>query len=449
MECLNNRNYSVPFKWVLLHILLGVAVVYSHTVAQLWGGVALVVGFGLILRSRNRNEEVAKVVAYLASQEVLLKVCNAQLGSEFIKYIVILFCLTGILISNVHSGKNRVWILFLILLIPSTVLSINSIGWFENIRYSLSGIVVLAVSAYYFTGRWVSWNTYKKILGAIVLPLISLSVVVTLETPDFSSMEFTASSMAETTGGFGPIHLSVVLGVGVLILITLSLIKQSLIVNLVGNYVAICFLAFRLLLSFSRTGVVALILSLGAVVFYMVRGHLIKVKNLVIYLTILVVVGIVVWDRVDNVTQGVASFRFSGRNSVGEKLDDVTSGRVYLFMEELSMFTENPILGIGAGNTSSERLQRFGQIHSSHTEYSRLLCEHGILGLVMNLLLLGVPLSFFGKTKGKTRLFFVAFIVYSLLSMVSASTRTTLPLLIYGLAFLRIKDDYGEESRLL
>lgn len=58
------------------------------------------------------------------------------------------------------------------------------------------------------------------------------------------------------------------------------------------------------------------------------------------------------------------------------------------------MFAENPILGIGAGNTSSERQHRFGQIHSSHTEYSRLLCEHGILGIVMNLILLGVPLSF-------------------------------------------------------
>ena len=79
--------------------------------------------------------------------------------------------------------------------------------------------------------------------------------------------------------------------------------------------------------------------------------------------------GIVVWNKVDDVTHGVASFRFSGRNSVGDKLDDVTSGRIDLFTEELSMFAENPILGIGAGNTSSERQHRFGQIHSSHTEY--------------------------------------------------------------------------------
>ena len=181
---------------------------------------------------------------------------------------------------------------------------------------------------------------------------------------------------------------------------------------------------------------------LGAILFCLIMNNSIKLKKILIYLSIIVMAGIVVWNKVDDVTHGVASFRFSGRNSVGDKLDDVTSGRIDLFTEELSMFAENPILGIGAGNTSSERQHRFGQIHSSHTEYSRLLCEHGILGIVMNLILLGVPLSFLKKTRGVTRLFFVAFIVYSLLSMVSAATRTTLPLLIYGLAFLRIKEDY-------
>ena len=56
MNYLDSRNYSIPFKWLVLHILLGITVVYSHTVAQLWGIVALVVGIGLILKNRNRNE---------------------------------------------------------------------------------------------------------------------------------------------------------------------------------------------------------------------------------------------------------------------------------------------------------------------------------------------------------------------------------------------------------
>lgn len=43
--------------------------------------------------------------------------------------------------------------------------------------------------------------------------------------------------------------------------------------------------------------------------------------------------GIVVWNKVDDVTHGVASFRFSGRNSVGDKLDDVTSGRIDLLQK--------------------------------------------------------------------------------------------------------------------
>lgn len=54
MNYLDSRNYSIPFKWLVLHILLGITVVYSHTVAQLWGIVALVVGIGLFEKSESK-----------------------------------------------------------------------------------------------------------------------------------------------------------------------------------------------------------------------------------------------------------------------------------------------------------------------------------------------------------------------------------------------------------
>ena len=79
------------------------------------------------------------------------------------------------------------------------------------------------------------------------------------------------------------------------------------------DYIAICFLAFRLLLSFSRTGVVALVVSLGAILFCLIMNNSIKLKKILIYLSIIVMAGIVVWNKVDDVTHGVASFRFSGR----------------------------------------------------------------------------------------------------------------------------------------
>ena len=53
---------------------------------------------------------------------------------------------------------------------------------------------------------------HKKILRIIIMPLFALAVALTVRTPDPSLIDFRSASNFATSGGFGPVHVSSVLG---------------------------------------------------------------------------------------------------------------------------------------------------------------------------------------------------------------------------------------------
>ena len=138
----------------------------------------------------------------------------------------------------------------------------------------------------------------------------------------------------------------------------------------------------------------------------------------------------------NDVTRGMAYNRYSGRNTAGVKLEDISSNRALLMEQELEMFTKHPLLGIGVGMTSSIRRQEFHFVASSHTEYTRLLAEHGLFGLIMIAILIWMPARQFIRTSGINRIYLTIFSAYPLIIMFPASTRTALPLLLYGFSFV-------------
>jgi hypothetical protein len=57
-------------------------------------------------------------------------------------------------------------------------------------------------------------------------------------------------------------------------------------------------------------------------------------------------------------------------------------------------YVDHPIVGVGVGRAREERIEATGDVVASHSEVSRLLAEHGMLG-VLSLLILGItPLVF-------------------------------------------------------
>jgi hypothetical protein len=71
-----------------------------------------------------------------------------------------------------------------------------------------------------------------------------------------------------------------------------------------------------------------------------------------------------------------------------------------------------------------------------HTEYTRMLAEHGILGLIALFILIRLSLRpFLIRRPPTSKAVIVSFAVWSLLFMFHAATRLVAPCLLFGLAW--------------
>ena len=60
---------------------------------------------------------------------------------------------------------------------------------------------------------------------------------------------------------------------------------------------------------------------------------------------------------------------------------------------EFQGFLENPFFGIGVGSGKYKRIDDLGYLVASHNEMSRLIGEHGAIGLLLLFVLMFVPVS--------------------------------------------------------
>jgi O-antigen ligase len=101
----------------------------------------------------------------------------------------------------------------------------------------------------------------------------------------------------------------------------------------------------------------------------------------------------------------------------------------------LHTFLENPILGVGVGQSSAFRTSEFGRNVATHTEYTRIISEHGMLGLISFLfLLLAYGRAFVRNRHIFARSISLAFSLWAFACMSHAAMRIALIPLILGLA---------------
>jgi O-antigen ligase len=105
-------------------------------------------------------------------------------------------------------------------------------------------------------------------------------------------------------------------------------------------------------------------------------------------------------------------------------------------VNEFQGFMDHPFLGVGASGMKQERLEQEGSIVASHNEVSRLLSEHGMLGIIILLLLIIRPLAY--RTQHKGNILFYAFLAFWFATINHSAMRIAAPGFIYGLALLHI-----------
>ena len=88
---------------------------------------------------------------------------------------------------------------------------------------------------------------------------------------------------------------------------------------------------------------------------------------------------IFVFPIIDDYSKGSISNRYT---------DTDISHRENIIETELRAFVENPLLGIGPGSSRNFRIENYNSPKHTHTEYTRLLSEHGLFGFFVILLFL-------------------------------------------------------------
>ena len=126
--------------------------------------------------------------------------------------------------------------------------------------------------------------------------------------------------------------------------------------------------------------------------------------------------------------------------------NDLTS-REIIIESEILAYKKNPIFGIGPGESRKFRLEQFGNYQHSHTEFTRLLAEHGIFGLISLIILLLLVISIIKNKKDFDRSISLTLLSWSLLFMLHSATRLAAPCLLFGFAFSKFSFNHLGEQK--
>jgi O-antigen ligase len=433
-------NQLTYLKLIVIHILLAVVVFAFPIVSKIYGVLIPIIGFVYVFTKQNKNNEVLYVAGYLVGIEVLLRMTQGNFLNEYVKYSVTFFMLLGMYFSK-FSMKSGIYFLFLLLLIPSLFISTLTLNLSSDFRkvilFYLSGPICLSFSAVYCYGRRLSFKQLNNILLSIALPILSTVCYAFLYAPSVKEVVRGTSSNFATSGGFGPNQVSTVLGLGFFIFFTRILLFSKTKKDLLINTLFTLFIAFRAIVTFSRGGVMTGIIMIGLLIlilyWYSIRNSRIKLLS-IIFGVFLVSIGL--WIYSSNQTSGLIEKRYANQDGQGRVKSDRLGGREELIETEIKMFLENPLLGVGIGKNEQYRFDSIGVHAASHNEITRLLAEHGFLGVIAFLILFITPLSLFFNNK--QNIYLLSFFMFWLLTINHAAMRLAAPAFIYALTLLSV-----------
>ncbi len=425
-----------------MHMLIGMIVYFNESTAKIYFFAALTFFLYRVVVAPNNTKtfEILKACAYFVGAEVFLRMTKGSISYEAGKYLVIFFMFLGMFYKGI-SGKGYPYFLYILLLIPSIFVASTTLSFDANFRtniaFVLSGPICLGVAALFCYDKRISMKQLNTLLLYVVLPIITHTVYIFFYNPTVRDVLSGTGSNRAASGGWGANQISTVLGLGMFIIAVRLFTKSPNIGMKILNIILFSAISFRAIVTFSRGGVITAIATIIAflVIYYLKVNR--KKKNELIALGALFIVSMVsVWIISSKQTDGYIDLRYANKDHLGREKGDITTGRKKLFQEELEGFISNPFFGIGSSRAKDQRIEVEGQGVTSHSEISRLLAEHGILGVMIIIILLFKPIDL--RSRNKRNIFFYAFLCFWFATVNHSSMRIAAPAFIYALTLLNV-----------
>ncbi|WP_452602286.1 O-antigen ligase family protein [Pontimicrobium sp. MEBiC06410] len=427
-------------KIIGLHVLIGIAVYILPILSKVYLlGIFLFFVIKIIkTKPAERALQILIACGYIVGAEVFLRMTGGSLLYEASKYLVILFCLIGVL--TIHINKQSIiYVFYIFLLLPGILIAGFNITENTTLRtaiaFNLSGPICLGIAALFCYKLKIKYQDTHKILLGVGLPLITITTYLFLYTPDIRDVVTGTYSNYATSGGFGPNQVATVLGFGMFIFTTRFFLKSPTLSYKIVNLILLALVSYRGVVTFSRGGMITGVIIIVAFLYsYYVKSSVKNKKRTLKLIVVFLAVSIFTWLFTSIQTGGFIDKRYANQDAAGRVKEDLSTGRNQLISFELEEFLKNPILGVGVGKIKELRQNKQGIEAASHNEMSRILSEHGTLGIFAFLILLIAPLGM--RYKNRSNIFFFSCYIFWFLTINHSSMRITAPSFIYGLCLL-------------
>jgi O-antigen ligase len=437
-----NKKY---FKLIILvsHIALGYFGMFPQLIKLFFLGLLIYAIIDVIFNN-NKNQEALLWSAYFVGAEVFMRMTSGFVFYETGKIYVILLLILGIVFDKKREKFNVVYVFYILLMLIGIVFTQVPSGesLAKAISFNLSGPISLGIAAIYCYNLRLSNKIIIQILFYSLLPIFSMVTFMYYKTPDLKEIVFGGAANFDTSGGFGPNQVATILGYGIFVLAIFIFLKKKITGFVLLDSLILVYFFYRGLLTFSRGGMFVSIICLFVLLIFISLYKKDGFKSLFKYLMIIGLFVFGAWVYTSGITGGMLDNRYAGRNATGKQKADITSGRIDIFKNQISGFYDAPIFGIGVGNGKYKRKLQGGNVTAaSHNELTRLIEEHGLIGVLSLFILLLIPVFHFISGNNYQRGFLISFYLFWFLTINHSAMRIAFPSFIYGLCLIKITDD--------
>ncbi|MFV8342119.1 O-antigen ligase family protein [Flavobacterium sp. XS2P39] len=437
---------------ILLHVVIGLVIYVAPFTSKIYGYFIYLFLFLYIIKKQNKNNEALIAAAYVVGSEVFLRMTQGNPLYEISKYGVMIFLVTGMYFSGFSKGAVPYW-LYLLLLVPSLVLTTFVLNFDTNIRttiaFNISGPVCLGLASLYTFRRKIPLDQMNNVLLSMGLPIISCMVYLTFYTPNIRDLITSTQSNFETSGGYGPNQVATILGLGMFIFFSRVILESQTKFLLFVNLLIALNITYRGMLTFSRGGMITGFMMIVLLLFFLYfksnfRGK-VKLNYIIVFVTLAM---IATWSYTSFQTSGLIDKRYANQDAKGRVKESKFTGREEIAQDEINLFLKNPVFGVGVGKGREAREVETGDASLSHDEITRMLAEHGSLGVMALLILFFTPLALY--LENKFNMFLLCFVLFWFLTINHAAMRTAAPAFVYSLSLLNVQLGGGskKESKL-
>lgn len=445
ISLLDNRYFG---RWLLFHIVLGLAATYTNTIVILWFYLFL---FGTIYfiaqPSVNRPVIIAATIVYLGAFELLARMtgCSPFIPWEAGKYVFTALSVTGLMYCYRRSAEVIRGTVILLLITPSVFIDRSGQADLNDVIFNVLGVVNIGLGILFFSAIRVSISRFFDLVKLIIAPATAVLTYTIIKTPDLDEINFSMGALSVTSGEFGSNQVSTVLGLGFLLFASGLILHW----NMTGRRVIDLFagMAFLVqgLFTFSRGGMV--VAGIAFLIFLAVLSLGMKLKGKIAIFPVryfvpalILIVASIVFVNVR--TGGNLLLRYQGETAAtleGKRdrdLSTMTSRRDQIFFSEMELWSKYPLLGSGAG--TSKYLRTESQGAAAHVELSRLMAESGILGLVVFLIILSIASVIIREPDYRIRALKMSLFTLAVLTTFHSATRTFVTPLLLSLCVVNV-----------